>query len=82
MQNLVVMLPVLNEADGLEWVLERIPYTHLERMGYTTTVLVMDGHSTDRSRQIADSFDVLFVEQEGFGKGSAIRHGFREAARL
>jgi hypothetical protein len=35
-------------------------------MGYTTTVLVMDGHSTDRSRQIADSFDVLFVEQEGF----------------
>lgn len=82
MQNLVVMLPVLNEAHGLDWVLERIPYARLERMGYITTVLVMDGHSTDHSKQIADSYGVLFVEQDGFGKGSAIRHGFREAARL
>ena len=33
MEHLVVMLPVLNEALGLAWVLERIPYAKLEAMG-------------------------------------------------
>ena len=29
MKRLVVLLPVLNEAKGLQWVLERIPYASL-----------------------------------------------------
>ena len=76
------MLPVLNEALGLAWVLERLPYRRLEKMGYTTTVLVMDGHSTDGTEEVAGEYGVLFVDQEDIGKGSAIRHGFREALRL
>ena len=82
MQHLVVMLPVLNEALGLAWVLERLPYDRLEAMGYTTTVLVMDGHSTDETEAVATSHGVLFVDQDDYGKGSAIRHGFREALAL
>ena len=79
MQHLVVMLPVLNEALGLAWVLERIPLDRLTSMGYRTTVLVMDGHSTDSSAQVALDHGVMFVEQDEHGKGAAIRHGFREA---
>ena len=79
MQHLVVMLPVLNEALGLAWVLERIPLERLTSMGYRTTVLVMDGHSTDSSAQVALDHGVMFVEQDEHGKGAAIRHGFREA---
>jgi len=82
MQHLVVMLPVLNESLGLAWVLDRIPYERLKAMGYRTTVLVMDGHSTDSSRQVAEEYGVLFVEQDEHGKGAAIRHGFREAHAL
>ena len=82
MQHLVVMLPVLNEALGLAWVLERLPYDRLTAMGYSTTVLVMDGHSTDETKAVANSYGVLFVDQDGHGKGSAIRHGFREAIDL
>lgn len=82
MQRLVILLPVLNEALGLQWVLERIPHQALEAMGYETTVLVMDGHSTDKTAEVASSFGVLFVGQDSHGKGSAIRHGFREAIRL
>jgi glycosyltransferase involved in cell wall biosynthesis len=82
MQRLVVLLPVLNEALGLQWVLERIPYQSLEQHGYETTVLVMDGHSTDQTSSVAASFGVLFIGQEDQGKGSAIRHGFREAVGL
>ncbi len=82
MQRLVVLLPVLNEALGLQWVLERIPYEALQANGYETTVLVMDGHSTDQSPSVAASFGVLFIDQDEHGKGSAIRHGFREAVNL
>ncbi|MBH34944.1 MAG: hypothetical protein CMB74_05780 [Euryarchaeota archaeon] len=82
MQHLVVMLPVLNEALGLAWVLDHLPYERLEAMGYKTTVLVMDGHSTDGTEQVAEEHGVLLVDQDDIGKGSAIRHGFREALRL
>ena len=82
MEHLVVMLPVLNEALGLAWVLERIPYAKLEAMGYRTTVLVMDGHSTDATPEVAQAHGVLFIDQHDSGKGSAIRHGFREALDL
>ncbi|DAC53566.1 MAG TPA: glycosyltransferase [Candidatus Poseidoniales archaeon] len=82
MEHLVVMLPVLNEAQGLAWVLDRIPYKRLEAMGYRTTVLVMDGHSTDSTQQVAKDYGVSFVEQDEHGKGAAIRHGFREAHAL
>lgn len=82
MQRLVVLLPVLNEALGLQWVLERIPHEALKAKGYETTVLVMDGHSTDRTEEVASSFGVLFIDQDDDGKGSAIRHGFRMAVEL
>ena len=82
MEHLVVLLPVLNEELGLAWVLDRIPYAKLKGMGYRTTVLVMDGHSTDATPAVAEEYGVLFVEQDETGKGSAIRHGFREAVQL
>ena len=82
MQRLMVLLPVLNEALGLQWVLERLPLEALKAKGYETTVLVMDGHSTDRTEEVASSFGVLFIDQDDDGKGSAIRHGFRMAVEL
>ena len=82
MQHLVVLLPVLNEALGLAWVLDRIPYARLRRNGFRTTVLVMDGHSTDTTAEVAEEYGVLFIDQDDSGKGSAIRHGFREAVKL
>ena len=73
MQHLVVLLPVLNEALGLAWVLDRIPYARLKRNGYRTTVLVMDGHSTDSTPEVAAEYGAMFVDQDDTGKGSAIR---------
>ena len=39
MEHLVIMLPVLNEAQGLAWVLDRIPYERLEAMGYKLSLI-------------------------------------------
>lgn len=82
MKRLVVLLPVLNEALGLEWVLRKLPTDELKEFGYETQVLVMDGHSTDDTSKVADEFNVLFLEQEDHGKGTAIRHGFRETQEM
>lgn len=82
MKRLVVLLPVLNEALGLEWVLRKIPTDKLRTKGYDTQVLVMDGHSTDDTGKVADEFNVMFMEQEDRGKGTAIRHGFRETQEM
>ena len=82
MNRLVVLLPVLNEALGLEWVLDRLPIKELHDRGYETAVLVMDGHSTDGTDKVAEQFDVLFMEQDETGKGTAIRHGFRETMAM
>ena len=80
MQHLVVMLPVLNEALGLAWVLERIPYLRLESMGYRTTVLVMDGHSTDGTSEVAKEYGVLFVGQDEHGEGQCHSPRFSRGA--
>ncbi|MCH1460967.1 MAG: glycosyltransferase family 2 protein, partial [Candidatus Poseidonia sp.] len=82
MQHLVVLLPVLNEALGLDWVLKRLPNDALKSMGFSVSVLVMDGHSTDQTSAVAAEHGVHFLEQQGHGKGSAIRHGFREALNM
>ena len=82
MNHLVVLLPVLNEAHGLRWVLERIPYESLKGKGYTTSVLVVDGHSTDESVAVAEELGVnVFIQHEA-GKGHAIRQGFQHALEM
>jgi glycosyltransferase involved in cell wall biosynthesis len=56
-----VILPVLNEADALPWVLERMP------PGYEP--LVVDNGSTDRSPEIAAALGAVVITepQRGFG---------------
>ena len=82
MKRLVVLLPVLNEALGLEWVLRQLPTEKLIACGYETQVLVMDGHSTDDTSKVASEFNVIFMPQEERGKGTAIRQGFRETQEM
>lgn len=47
---------------------------------YVDEVLVIDGHSTDRTREVAEEAGARVVLDRGRGKGDAIRIGFREAA--
>jgi glycosyltransferase involved in cell wall biosynthesis len=62
-----LVIPTLNEEASLPLLLQRIPKCVGE-------VIVVDGHSTDRTVQIARDHGcrVLF---DGLGKGSALRRG-------
>jgi len=69
-----VVIPTLNEAENLPYVLPRIPE-------WIDEVLVVDGYSTDGTVEVACRVrpDVRIVMQEGRGKGAALRTGFAEA---
>jgi glycosyltransferase involved in cell wall biosynthesis len=69
-----VVIPALNEARNLPSVLPRIPASVGE-------VILVDGHSVDDTVEVARRLcpEIRIVEQEGRGKGDALRTGFEAA---
>ena len=66
-----VVLPCLNEAEALPWVLSRMP------AGYRA--IVADNGSTDESASIAASFGALVVSVPQRGFGAAVAAGVEAA---
>ncbi len=65
-----ILIPTLNEEATIGEVIEGF-----FRQGYHN-VLVIDGNSTDRTREIAERMGAKVVIQTGKGKGQAIREAF------
>ena len=64
--DVTVVIPVLNEEEAIGRVLENV-----KNEGYYN-VLVVDGHSTDRTYHIANNNGVNVILQKGIGKTGAI----------
>jgi len=69
-----VIVPALNEAENLPHVLPRIPR-------WVHEVILIPGHSTDDTASVAKRLlpSILIVNQDGKGKGAALRSGIRAA---
>lgn len=69
-----VVVPALNEAANLPYVLPLIPR-------WVTEVIIVDGKSTDATVEVARALypDIKVVVQVGKGKGDALRAGFEAA---
>lgn len=69
-----VVIPTKNEAANLPHVLPHIPT-------WVAEVIVVDGHSTDNTVEVAQQLipNVRIVTQQGRGKGAALRSGFAAA---
>lgn len=72
-QKLVIILPTLNEEGTIGKVIDEIPRAILEERGYQVKVLVVDGNSTDLTRQIAHERDAEVIIEPRKGKGRAMR---------
>jgi len=66
-----VIIPTLNEVDNLPHVFERVPREIYE-------LIIVDGHSTDGTPELAEQLwpGVRIVNQPGKGKGNALAAGF------
>ena len=81
MKELMILLPVLNEEDGLETVLAAIPHQSLRELGWSPSIVIVDGNSSDNSREIGEKAGCVVLVQPTKGKGEGIRVGFEYAIK-
>ncbi|BAA29519.1 S-layer glycoprotein N-glycosyltransferase AglJ [Pyrococcus horikoshii] len=70
-EDVTILIPTKNEEEGIGWVIEEF-----KKLGYNN-ILVIDGHSTDRTREIAKEKGAKVVLQTGKGKGQAVAEAFK-----
>ncbi|WP_446219647.1 glycosyltransferase family 2 protein [Micromonospora sp. IBHARD004] len=74
-QTVSVVIPALNEEKNIAWVLERMP-------SIVDEVILVDGHSSDRTVEVARAIrpDIVVLTQHCRGKGDAARVAFAAAS--
>jgi glycosyltransferase involved in cell wall biosynthesis len=70
--KILIILPTLNEEQTIGKVIDEIPRPALEQAGYAVQVLVVDGNSTDRTREIAQQKGASAIVERRKGKGIAV----------
>ena len=68
----VVILPTLNEEQGLSQTLGGLPFARFDEPSYKVQTLVIDGGSTDGTLQVAKDWDIPVLRQVSRGKGGAM----------
>ena len=70
--SITVIIPCLNEEQGINQVLQRMP-------AYVDQVIVVDNRSTDRTAQVALSHGAEVIREDVRGYGRAYKRGFAAA---
>lgn len=71
-QKITVVIPCLNEEQGIERVLRRMPQ-------FVDQVIVVDNGSTDRTSDVARSLGAEVIREDVRGYGRSYKRGFRDA---
>jgi dolichol-phosphate hexosyltransferase len=77
MESVAVVIPTLNEERSIGKVIDGVPVADLLQNGLETAVYVIDGKSTDNTREIAVEKGATIILEERKGKGSAIQKAFK-----
>jgi glycosyltransferase involved in cell wall biosynthesis len=70
--TITVVIPCLNEEQGIEQVLQRIP-------DFVDETVVVDNGSTDRTADVARSFGAQVIREDVRGYGRSYKRGFANA---
>ena len=68
-QRITVIIPCLNEEQGIEQVLQRMPE-------FVDEVIVVDNGSTDRTSEVAKGFGAKVIREDVRGYGRSYKTGF------
>ncbi|HEY7391932.1 MAG TPA: glycosyltransferase family 2 protein [Bryobacteraceae bacterium] len=71
-QKITVIVPCLNEEQGIERVLRAMP-------GFVDETIVVDNASTDRTSEVAASLGAKVIREEVRGYGRSYKRGFTQA---
>src|SRR5712692_3808091 len=72
-QKITVIIPCLNEEQGVERVLRRMPE-------FVDEVIVVDNGSTDRTSEVAEGFGAKVIREGVRGYGRSYKAGFASAS--
>ena len=72
LNKVTIVIPTRNEELNIRNVITQVK-------GYGDEILVVDGHSTDRTREIAQELDCRVILDNGVGKGDGIRCALKAA---
>ncbi len=78
MTTVSLIIPTLNEEEGIAEVLQNIPEARLKELGYELEILVIDGGSKDDTRKIARKEGATVILEDG-GKAAAVRRGIKDS---
>jgi glycosyltransferase involved in cell wall biosynthesis len=78
--RLTIVIPALNEEEGIARTVGAVPRAEIRRIGYETQVLVVDNGSSDSTAKLASEAgaDVVFEPMRGYGR--ALKRGFFAAS--
>src|SRR5262249_35790113 len=76
--DISVILPVINERENLDILIPRLK-SLLKNARLDGEIVVVDGGSSDGTRESAAAYGVRVVSERGNGYGAAIQTGFEEA---
>lgn len=71
-----IVIPTLNEEEGISQTINEIPVSELEQMHYSHEIIVVDGNSSDLTRKLAKEAGVKVVVEQRLGYGRAYMTGF------
>jgi glycosyltransferase involved in cell wall biosynthesis len=72
-QRITVIIPCLNEEQGIEQVLKRLPE-------FVDETIVVDNGSTDRTSEVARTFGAQVIREDVRGYGRSYKTGFASAS--
>ncbi len=70
--KVTVIIPARNEGEGLLRILKSVK-------PYGSEIIVVDGHSTDSTKEITKKFGAHYILDNGVGRGDAVRIGIKKA---
>ena len=78
-EKISIVIPALNEEDGIKETIHSIPKDELERMDYEVQILIVDNNSEDRTGELAREAGAEVISEPKRGYGSAFKAGFANA---
>lgn len=75
-RKISIIIPALNEEEGIARTLNSIPEEELKSMEYDVEIILVDGGSKDRTKEIANELEAKVIVEPRRGYGIPLRTGF------
>ncbi len=77
--KLSIVIPTLNEEEGIAVTMDAIDRNAIKSAGWDLEILVIDGNSKDKTKEVAEARGAIVITEPRRGYGRAYKTGFGAA---